>query len=75
VPPTRLHGAGYVDKEAHGRIQTDAGRTMIDIDIIAEGEVFFRSNRAEAGEHYVKTRHGQFRLKAQPLDHFLDQTG
>jgi len=49
------------------------GRTLNDIDIIAEGEVFFGKNREEAGDRYSKTRHGQFRLRRQPLDQVLDQ--
>jgi len=48
------------------------GRTLGDIDIIAEGEVFFGKNREEAATRYAKTRHGQFRLKKQPLDAFLE---
>jgi len=48
------------------------GRTLSEIDIIAEGEVFFGKNRQDAAARYAKTRHGQFRLKKQPLDAFLD---
>jgi probable F420-dependent oxidoreductase len=49
------------------------GRTLADIDAIAEGEVFFGRTRDEAITKYQQTRHGQFRLKRQPLDLFLQQ--
>ena len=47
------------------------GRKLSDIDFIAEGEVFFGKSREEAAARYAKTRHGQFRLKKQPLEQFL----
>lgn len=50
-----------------------AGRTLRDLDAIAEGEVFLGRTREEAIANYQKTRHGQFRLKRQPLDQFLQQ--
>lgn len=50
-----------------------AGRTLRDIDAIAEGEVFLGRTKEEAVANYQKTRHGQFRLKRQPLDQFLQQ--
>jgi alkanesulfonate monooxygenase SsuD/methylene tetrahydromethanopterin reductase-like flavin-dependent oxidoreductase (luciferase family) len=49
------------------------GRKLSDIDIIAEGEVFFGKSRDDAAARYAKTRHGQFRLKRQPLEAFLEQ--
>jgi probable F420-dependent oxidoreductase len=48
------------------------GRALSDIDIIAEGEVFFGKDRQEAAARYARTRHGQFRLKRQPMDAFLE---
>jgi alkanesulfonate monooxygenase SsuD/methylene tetrahydromethanopterin reductase-like flavin-dependent oxidoreductase (luciferase family) len=50
-----------------------AGRTLKDIDAVAEAEVFFGKTKEEAIEGYKKTRHGQFRLKRQPLESFLAQ--
>jgi alkanesulfonate monooxygenase SsuD/methylene tetrahydromethanopterin reductase-like flavin-dependent oxidoreductase (luciferase family) len=47
------------------------GRTLSDIDAIAEGEVFFGKTMEDAIAGYQDTRHGQFRLKRQPLDAFL----
>lgn len=49
------------------------GRKLSDIDAIAEGEVLIGKTREEAIAAYQKTRHGQFRLKRQPLDQFLKQ--
>ncbi len=49
------------------------GRTLKDMDIVAEGEVFFGRTREEAIAGYQKTRHGQFRLKRQPIESFLKQ--
>lgn len=47
------------------------GRSLADIDAVAEAEVCFGRTREEAIEKYKKTRHGQFRLKRQPLEDFL----
>jgi alkanesulfonate monooxygenase SsuD/methylene tetrahydromethanopterin reductase-like flavin-dependent oxidoreductase (luciferase family) len=49
------------------------GRELADIDVVGEGEVFFGRTREAAVANYQKTRHGQFRLKRQPLDAFLKQ--
>jgi probable F420-dependent oxidoreductase len=49
------------------------GRKLADIDAVAEGEVFFGKTREQAVTGYQNTRHGQFRLKRQPLDKFLQQ--
>ena len=49
------------------------GRKLSDIDAVAEGEVFFGKTREAAIAAYAKTRHGQFRLKRQPLEQFLKQ--
>jgi probable F420-dependent oxidoreductase len=47
------------------------GRSVDDIDAIGEGEVFFGKTREAAIAGYQKTRHGQFRVKRQPLEAFL----
>ena len=48
------------------------GRKLSDIDVMVEGEVFFGKTREDAAERYAKTTHGQFRLKRQPLEQFLE---
>jgi len=48
------------------------GRKITDIDVIAEGEIYFGKDRQDAASRYAKTRHGQFRLKRQPLESFLE---
>ena len=52
--------------ERHKRLRSE-------IDVVAEGEVFFGRTKEEAITAYQKTRHGQFRLKRQPLDKFVEQ--
>ncbi|MGF7162856.1 alkanesulfonate monooxygenase SsuD/methylene tetrahydromethanopterin reductase-like flavin-dependent oxidoreductase (luciferase family) [Rhodoligotrophos appendicifer] len=47
------------------------GRSRADVDAIAEAEVFFGKTREDAIARYQTTRHGQFRLKRQPLEAFL----
>lgn len=47
------------------------GRTLAEIDIIAEGEILIDDSHEAAVAAYQNTRHGRFRLSRQPLEQVL----
>jgi alkanesulfonate monooxygenase SsuD/methylene tetrahydromethanopterin reductase-like flavin-dependent oxidoreductase (luciferase family) len=49
------------------------GRTLADIDLAVEGEVRFGPTQAAATAAYERSRHGQFRLRKQPLEAVVSQ--
>lgn len=65
ILPVRLKGL-IPNLETHGKKLTD-------IDVIAEGEVFFGRTREQAIADYQKTRHGQFRARWQSMADFLKE--
>lgn len=66
--PVAVLGARLAALEPH---LEKYGRKLSDIDAIAEGEVYLAATREQAITGYRNTRHGQFRLKRQPLEDFL----
>jgi len=48
-----------------------SGRSLAEVDIIAEGEILIAATREAAVDAYTKTRQGQFRLRRQPLEAVL----